>query len=71
MVDPGSEIPANTVSRMAWVIERVEIIDSANWKEYPKIDPVLLWFNFESDDRPSGMAFDQRMGNSFDRVWCG
>lgn len=41
MVDPGSEIPANTVSCVAWLIERVEIIDSVNWKEFPRIAPVL------------------------------
>jgi uncharacterized protein YndB with AHSA1/START domain len=52
-------------------LERVEIIDDANWVEYPKSAPEPLRFTLVDDSRPSRMEFSYTMGDAIHGHWTG
>jgi len=52
-------------------LTRVDVVDDKNWVEYPKDSPEPLRFTVGTDDRPSRMAFEYTMGDSFDGTWYG
>lgn len=52
-------------------IARVEVTDDENWVEYPKNAPEPLRFTLAKDERPVSMAFDYKMGESFEGKWVG
>ena len=52
-------------------LERVEIIDDANWIEYPKSAPQPLTFKLVNDARPGRMEFSYTMGDSIRGHWIG
>lgn len=52
-------------------LERVEIIDDANWIEYPKSAPEPLRFRLENGSRPTRMEFSSTMGDSIRGHWTG
>lgn len=52
-------------------LTKVEIIDDANWIEYPTNSPEPLKFRLEKDGRPSDMEFSYTMGDSMHGHWKG
>lgn len=52
-------------------LEKVEIIDDANWIEYPQSAPEPLRFSLVSDRRPRGMDLSYTMGDSIRGHWSG
>lgn len=52
-------------------LERVEVIDSHNWLEYPKGAPDALRFRLVKDERPTSMEFHYTMGDNFSGHWKG
>lgn len=52
-------------------LDKVEIIDDANWIEYPKSAPEPLRFRLENDARPARMAFSYTMGSAIQGAWQG
>ena len=52
-------------------LDRVEIIDYANWIEYPKNAPEPLKFHLVNDARPTTMEFGYTMSNSIHGHWKG
>jgi uncharacterized protein YndB with AHSA1/START domain len=49
----------------------VEIIDDANWVEYPKSAPEPLRFKLANDSRPGRMEFSYMMGDAMHGHWAG
>jgi len=52
-------------------LERVEIIDSSSWIEYPKNSPEPLKFRLADDKRPTRMEFEYAMGDAMKGHWSG
>lgn len=52
-------------------LEKVEIVDDANWIEYPKSAPEPLRFKLASDARPGRMEFSYTMGDAIHGHWTG
>jgi len=52
-------------------LTKVEVADDKNWVEYPKDSPEPLKFTIVNDNRPTGMAFGYKMGDSFEGTWHG
>ena len=52
-------------------LEKVEIVDDANWVEYPVGAPEPLRFRLVSDERPHRMRFGYKMGDSMHGHWEG
>lgn len=52
-------------------LTKVEVTDERNWLEYPKDSPEPLRFTLARDERPDGMSFNYKMGDSFIGAWQG
>ena len=52
-------------------LTKVEVVDDRHWIEYPKDSPEPLRFTLGKDTRPESMAFEYKMGDSFDGTWYG